>query len=187
MALVIKSWSWLLKTPMSSDLLVVGLLGRAVGLKGGLKLNLQSNCLECLTQGASVQVYSSLKPAQTYTIRAYVSKTSWLFLEGVATKEQALELTGCTLAMSEAETLKHCRLKEGEFLVSQLIGLEVVDSGEVLGVILGVETLAGMDYLRVQAPAKVFLIPYIPRYVLSTDLNNKRIETKDALGLLEES
>ncbi|WP_221272533.1 ribosome maturation factor RimM [Helicobacter sp. NHP22-001] len=172
---------------MCSNLLVVGLLGRAVGLKGGLKLNLQSNCLECLTLGASVQVSSPLKPSQTYQIHAYEPKTSLLFLEGVSTREQAQELTGSTLKMSEEETLRLCKLQEGEFLAFQLVGLEVVEEGDVLGVVLGVESLAGVDYLQVQAPTKKFLIPYIPRYIVGTDLKARRIHTKDALGLLEES
>ncbi|GMB95190.1 hypothetical protein NHP21011_12890 [Helicobacter heilmannii] len=172
---------------MSAEWLVVGRLGRAVGLKGGLKLNLQSNCLECLTLGASVQVSSPLKPVQTYTIHAYESRTSLLFLEGISTREQAQGLVGSTLKMSAEETLRLCKLQEGEFLAFQLVGLEVVEEGEVLGVVLGVQSFAGVDYLQVQALAKTFLIPYIPRYIIHVDLINKRIETKDALGLLEES
>ncbi|BCZ17775.1 hypothetical protein NHP190003_10570 [Helicobacter sp. NHP19-003] len=158
-----------------------------MGLRGGLKLNLQSNCLECLTSGACVQVSSPLKPAQTYTIHAYEPKSSLLFLEGVSTREQAQGLVGSTLSMSTEETLRLCNLQEGEFLAFQLMGLEVIEGGEVLGVVLGIESLAGVDYLQVQAPAKKFLIPYIPRYIVHTDLKNKRIATKDALGLLEES
>ncbi|BEG57073.1 16S rRNA processing protein RimM [Helicobacter sp. NHP21005] len=158
-----------------------------MGLKGGLKLNLQSNCLECLTLGASVQVSSPLKPAQTYTIHAYEHKTSLLFLEGISTREQAQGLVGSTLKMSAEETLRLCNLQEGEFLAFQLVGLEVIEEGEVLGVVLGVESLAGVDYLQVQARAKKFLIPYIPRYIIRTDLESKRIDTRDALGLLEES
>ncbi|TSA85987.1 ribosome maturation factor RimM [Helicobacter mehlei] len=171
----------------TDDLLVVGRLGRSVGLLGGLKLFLQSDCLECLVAGAHVYAYTSLSPVHALTIRNYSHDLALIFFDEIASREQARLLSLHTLAMSQEETLKYCHLQEGEFLYCQLLNLEVLDGEEVLGRVASIERLAGTDYLYVQTPKKLFLIPYIDVYILHTDLENRRIYTQHARGLLEQS
>ncbi|WP_163532521.1 ribosome maturation factor RimM [Helicobacter suis] len=168
------------------DLLVVGVIGRCVGLAGGLKLFLKGNCLECLQKGAQVYAYHIGLP-RSLSIKQYIAKPSLIFFERLETPELAKTLTGYTLAMSEEETLKYCHLAEGEFLYSQLIGLEIEEEGMILGRVVSVDDLASMAYLRVQNSNKSFLIPYIARYILRVDLSTQRIYTQDSKGLLEES
>ncbi|WP_104706422.1 ribosome maturation factor RimM [Helicobacter bizzozeronii] len=169
------------------DLLVVGRLGRSMGLLGGLKLFLQSDCLECLVAKARVYAYTPLSPVHALTIKNYNHDLALIFFEEITSKEQAKLLTLHTLAMSQEETLKYCHLQEGEFLYCQLLNLEVLDGEEVLGRVANIERLAGTDYLYVQTPNKLFLIPYIDAYILHTDLENRRIYTQHARGLLEQS
>ncbi|WP_240329614.1 ribosome maturation factor RimM [Helicobacter suis] len=164
----------------------MGVIGRCVGLAGGLKLFLKGNCLECLQKGAQVYAYHIGSP-RSLSIKQYITKPSLIFFEGLETPELAKTLTGYTLAMSEEETLKYCHLTEGEFLYSQLIGLEIEEEGMILGRVVSVEDLASMAYLRVQSSHKSFLIPFIARYILRVDLLTQRIYTQDSKGLLEES
>lgn len=169
--------------------MVVGRLGRSVGLLGGLRLSLESDCLECLQAGVQVYAYKSATwPMRALRIKDYNSKSSLIFFEEIAHLEQAKALTLHTLAMTQEETLKYCQLKEGEFLYFQLLDLEVVDGDRVLGRVSGIERLASTDYLYVQTPtSQTFLIPYIDAYILYTDLATGRIYTRHAKGLLESS
>ncbi|WP_104749665.1 ribosome maturation factor RimM [Helicobacter cynogastricus] len=172
------------------DLVVIGRLGRAVGLSGGLKFILEGDFVETLACGACVHLYQESALGQltmSLHVARFEPKKSLIFFEEVQTLEKAKELTNLVVAMTQEESLKRCALQEGEFLYFQLLGLEVVEGGVSLGQVVRIERLANTDYLFVQNPQKLFLIPYIPHYIQQTDLQTKRIYTHNASGLLEES
>ncbi|MFC3848195.1 ribosome maturation factor RimM [Helicobacter baculiformis] len=170
--------------------MVVGHLGRAVGLKGGLKLALEGDFIECLQSGVRAYAYhTALKPTSpiSLSIARFEAQKKLIFFEEIQSLEQAKTLACSVLAMSQEDSLKYCPLREGEFLYFQLLGLQVVEKEEVLGVVVRIERLANTDYLFVQNTQKTFLIPYIDAYIVRVDLHSQRIHTHNAKGLLEES
>ncbi|WP_121021530.1 ribosome maturation factor RimM [Helicobacter vulpis] len=172
------------------NLVVVGRLGRAVGLKGGLKLTLEGDFTQCLQTGVCVYVYSPIlhaPPPIPLTIACYQPQRGLIFFKEVQSLEQARGFVCWVMAMSQEDSLRLCPLQEGEFLYFQLVGLQIVEAQEVLGVVARIERLANTDYLFVQGPHKLFLIPYIDTYVKGVDLNARCIYTTHAKGLLEES
>lgn len=105
------------------SMLLVGRIGKSVGLNGGLKLHLESDFPECLKKGVKVSVaplnaFSRASSFKEYVIHSYEHAKNLLFLETIHTPEKAKELTNLGLFMSEAESKKLCVLKEGEFFIA---------------------------------------------------------------------
>ena len=74
-------------------------------------------------------------------------------------------------------------LKENEFLYKDLINSDVIDNdGSNLGKIIEVEQ--GVNLLIKVKGSKEFYIPYVDEYIISFDLNNKKLYTKNAKDLI---
>ena len=110
----------------------------------------------------------------------------------------AKNLTSMLLYSSEFLTQKYCVLRENEHFWFEIIGLCVVENGEIIGIVSDIERIGSVDYLLVATnpaifakyphiKAKRFYIPYISLYILQTDKSKNTIFTQDSLGILENS
>lgn len=105
-------------------------------------------------------------------------------LEGVRDRNAAEALRGCKLLVLASDRPE---LEEGEFLVSDLIGIPVYDQATqtLIGTVKDMIP-AGNDLLQVtQVDGKVILIPFVEAIVPVVDLDQKRIEITPPPGLLE--
>ena len=74
-------------------------------------------------------------------------------------------------------------LEENEFLYKDLINSDVIgNDGSNLGKIIEVEQ--GVNLLIKVKGSKEFYIPYVDEYIISFDLNNKKLYTKNAKDLI---
>ena len=74
-------------------------------------------------------------------------------------------------------------LEENEFLYKDLINSDVIDNdGSNLGKII--EARQGVNLLIKVKVSKEFYIPYVDEYIISFDLNNKKLYTKNAKDLI---
>lgn len=74
-------------------------------------------------------------------------------------------------------------LEENEFLYKDLINSDVIDDdGSNLGKIIEAEQ--GVNLLIKVNGSKEFYIPYVDEYIISFDLNNKKLYTKNAKDLI---
>lgn len=74
-------------------------------------------------------------------------------------------------------------LEENEFLYKDLINSDIIDNdGSNLGKIIEVEQ--GVNLLIKVKGSKEFYIPYVDEYIISFDLNNKKLYTKNAKDLI---
>ncbi len=181
------------------SMLLVGRIGKSVGLNGGLRLHLESDFPECLKKGVKVSVAPinafSCASFKEYTIHSYEHAKNLLFLETIQTPEKAKELTNLGLFMSEAESKKLCVLKDGEFFYCDLVGLSVVEENEILGKVIEIQRISQTDYFLVETArsliekglAKIFLIPYRDFYIKEILLQDQKITTHNAKTLLENS
>jgi len=169
----------------------VARIGKSVGLRGDLRLNLLSDFPEQFRKGARF-----MSERGELTVASYNPQRGTVRFEGVNDVDAAKRLTNAYLYTTKEAGEAACRLKEGEYFWYQIIGLDVVDStGEKLGKVRDIERLAGTDYLVVETDAglvekgaaKSFLIPYIDRYIDKVDLNEGIVGTKDARDILDAS
>jgi len=175
---------------MSKDNFFIAQLGRTVGLWGDLKLHLHTDFPEQFKVG---QTYKSDRGNLTISeINLTRGTIRFIGYEGV---DAAKKLTNAKLYANEAQTKENCTLDEGQYFWFDIIGCEVKQGDEVLGVIEEIQRMADTDYLAIKTDetlvqsglAKHFLLPYIERYILKVDTKEKVVYTKDAKDILEAS
>ena len=165
-------------------------IGRTVGLLGDLKIHLHTDFPEQFKVG---QTYHSDRGELTLIdINANKGTVRFQGYEGV---EAAKKLTNAKIYATEKETKANCELGEGEHFWFDIIGCKVMQDDEILGEVEDIQRMLDVDYLAIKTDeslvkegfSKNFLLPYIPRYVLNADTDNKKIFTKDAKDILEAS
>jgi 16S rRNA processing protein RimM len=165
-------------------------IGRTVGLWGDLKLHLHTDFPEQFKQGSSFE--SSLG---NLTIKEVNLKRGTIRFVGYEDLESAKKLTNVKLYTTKEQTLTNCELKQGEHFWFEVIGCQLEEDGEVLGVVEEIQRMLTVDYLSIQTSpklvqegyAKQFLLPYIDRYILQCNVELQTITTKDAKEILEAS
>jgi ribosomal 30S subunit maturation factor RimM len=132
-------------------------------------------------------------------------------LDGIDGRDDAAKLKGCILYCLEEETIDDSYLEEDEYIVSDLVGLNVflaTDSKDAIGkgfedlfvgfidgVVLGSEICTipglGQDMLEVALPSvhggqseDRVLIPFVPEIVSSVDLKSRMVVIDPPVGLL---
>ena len=139
------------------------------GCHGGLKLESWCNSPEELAMLKRL----FLKKGTTYTeskvLRASVYKQfAVVVLDNVNSMDEALALKGATVyAMRE-----DFELEEGEYFITDLTGLEVIDadSGRIYGKLLEVVNRGASDRYVVNTPNGECMIPVVPEFVARVDL-----------------
>lgn len=170
-----------------SDLLVVAKLGKTHGLFGELKLYVLSDFPEQFVPGATFycENYGDL------IIERYDAAREIVKFCGIGLKEEAAKLTNRQLYISTQESETNIPLKEDELFYHQAIGYMINENGKEIGSVTDIHRYGNTDYLEVRSLAepvgKIFLIPYIDRYILSVEKDAGTIIVKDALAILEES
>jgi len=165
-------------------------IGRTVGLWGDLKFHLHTDFPEQFQIG---HTYRSNRGE--LTIADINFKRGTVRFQGYESIDTAKKLTNTKLYADEAQTKELCKLEKGQHFWFDVIGCRVKQGEEVLGVVEDIQRLADVDYLSVKTDklltdagfAKNFLIPYIDRYVINTDVAEKIVYTQDAKDILEAS
>lgn len=147
------------------------------------------------------------------TLKSFNPHKQSAFFDEIDSVDSAKNLTSMLLYSSEFLTQKYCVLGENEHFWFEIVGMSVVDNGEIMGAVSDIERIGSVDYLLVATnqsilakyphiKAKKFYIPYIPRYIVRIDKNANAIQSppqtrkdspkgtifvRDSLGILEES
>jgi len=115
-----------------------------------------------------------------------VRRSAWhktlvrVWLEGVTSIEDAVALVGELLCVPEEDTPP---LEEGEYMVRDLIGVEVFDeAGRRLGELEEVIAAPAHDLYRVGEA----LVPAVKEFVISIDLEARRMVIRPIPGLFPE-
>ncbi|WP_291952967.1 ribosome maturation factor RimM [Campylobacter sp.] len=176
---------------MNDNLIQVARLGRSIGLKGYVKLHNLSDFFEQFKKGAKFFDINR----KIYTIKSFDANRSLVLFENYESLELAKKLSNILLYQTKELTRQTCILNKDEYFYFDIIGCEVFEDNERLGVIEDIlENGSGFlffiksdDSLINRALAQNFYIPYIDKYICSIDIKHKKIFTKYALGILENS
>lgn len=118
--------------------------------------------------------------------RSRINKTFAIVkFEGIDSINELLPFKGAILFVEE-ETIRE-NLDEDEFLIDELVGLDVVDNaGKKLGFIIGVSNNGATDLLSVKTMSKkVSFVPFVKAIVTDVDLKSKKVTINNLEGLLE--
>lgn len=175
---------------MSNDDSLIAQIGRTIGLWGDLKFHLHTDFPEQFKVG---NTYKSNRGDLTI---ADINFTRGIIrFTGYESIDSAKKLTNTKLYANEKQTKETCDLEEGQHFWFDVIGCVVKQDDEVLGVIEDIQRMADTDYLSIKTDdvlveaglSKNFLVPYIDRYVIKTDTEEKIVYTQDAKDILEAS
>jgi 16S rRNA processing protein RimM len=174
-----------------SDKLQIATIGKVVGLRGELKLHLQSDFEQQFQTGSKFV----LTNGNHVEIESYNPNKSLVKFVGFNVREDAQKLTNQKLFTTVEATRELCSLEEGEFFWFDVTGSKVYDDDLYLGVVSEIERIASVDYLIVKTSKALvekelsnkFYIPYIDEYIHEFDKDNKIVKTKGGYLLLEAS
>jgi len=175
---------------MSNDTSLIAQVGRTIGLWGDLKLHIHTDFPEQFQIG---KTYKSNRG--DLTISDINPKRGIVRFVGYESIDTAKKLTNVKIFANEADTRQNCDLNEGEHFWFDIIGCHVKQDDEILGEVTDIQRMADTDYLAIKTEAnlveaglaKNFLLPYIERYIIKSDTDEKMIYTKDAKDILEAS
>ena len=165
-------------------------VGKTHGLHGDLKLHIHTDFPEQFKAGYTFQTSSGeLEVKEVNLTRGIISFRGY---EGV---DYAKKLTNTKIYATMEETKERCELKDGEHFWFEIEGCSISEDGKILGVIAEMQRLADVNYMFIETDkslidagfATTFLVPYIDRYLLRTDIEVKTVFTHDAKEILEAS
>jgi len=167
---------------------IVAQVGKTVGLDGHLKLHLKTDFPQQFKKGA---IFESNRGS--LEIVSFNKNRSLVKFKGFDTPEDAKSLTNALLFSDEEKTRRECPLDENQHYWFDIIGKIVKEGDKTLGLVKEIQRMHDIDYLLIKTDEKLvneglpksFLIPYIPRYILSVE--SDAILTKDTMDILEAS
>jgi len=169
----------------------VGRLVKAHGLKGALKLELYTDDPEGrFTPGASFTLQvpeSSPWHGKPLTVREFrwMNSHPVAFFEGVEDRSAAEELVRAILWIDQDP--EEAATEDDAWYDHQLVGLDVVRDGEVVGRVIRVDHFPAQDLLivRVRGDREV-LVPFVKAIVPEVDVPAGRVIVTPPAGLFED-
>lgn len=173
---------------MKSDLIYVGKLGKTVGLKGQLKLYIESDFPSQFKSGSKFTTNKNIE----LEIESFNTNSNVVKFIGIDDIEEAKKLVTQQLFTSIEQTRTQCELNNKEFFWFDIVGCEVYENDILLGIVTEIHRFPITDYLEVKTSkelidkklAKTFLIPYNESFITSVDVPLKRIESKLSFDIL---
>lgn len=157
------------------------------GIKGEAKVGYSRDRMDFFMalKSVYVQIEHEYKKLEIVSIRP---NKSFLLVKfnGINSIDEIIPYKGKLLFVEE-QTIRQ-NLNEDEFLIDELVGLEIFDkkSDEKLGFVVGVSNNGASDLLSVKTNSKnICLIPFVKAIVPDVDINNKKIFINNIEGLLE--
>ena len=169
----------------------VGRLVKAHGLKGGLKVELYTDDPKGrFTPGATFTLQvpeSSPWHGKPLTVREFrlMNSHAVAFFEGVDDRSAAEELLRAILWIDEDAATAPA--EDDAWYDHQLVGLDVVRDGEVVGRVIRVDHFPAQDLLIVRAPGdREVLVPFVKAIVPEVDIEAGRVVVTPPPGLFED-
>ena len=167
-----------------SDLICVGAIGGAFGVQGEVRLKSFTAEATSIADYAPLTTEDGSREFDVVVTRSIKNGLA-ARLSGVVTKEDADALKGTQL-FAPRDRLPE--LPEDEFYYTDLIGLEVRDTGgTVLGNVKSVQNNGADDLLEIHGPGlkNTVLLPFTKAAVPTVDLNGGRIIADPPDGLVD--
>ena len=169
---------------MKNNFVSVGKILNFHGVKGEAKFGYSKNREEFLSKLKKVyiQVDNDYKEF-TISYLKFTPKCAIIKFKGIDSLNDILEYKGSVVFAEEMVVREN--LEEDEFLIDELVGLNVYDGEERVGAVVGVSNNGASDLLSVKTNSKnVCLVPFVKAIVLSVDIKKKRIQINNIEGLL---
>ena len=169
---------------MKSNFVSVGKILNFHGVKGEAKLGYTKNREDFLTQVKSVYLKSGGEYInfEIENLR-FTPKCAIIKFKGIDSLNDVLQYKGAVVFVDESTAREF--LEEDEFLIDELVGMNVYDGDKRVGSVVGVSNNGASDLLSVKTNSKnICLVPFVKAIVTSVDIKTKRIQINNIEGLL---
>ena len=170
-----------------SDLIEVGVVIGAHGLRGDLKIRTLPTGDLALTGARTVYIQDSEgRMARQQAVRSSQHKQNILLrLSGLETLPAVEHLIGCSVWMARADLPE---LDDQHYYWSDLEGLEVIDRQQgFIGLVVGMFSSPAHDILEIDGPCGEVLIPAIVPFLVQVDRANGQLHVNLPEGLVPEA
>lgn len=163
---------------MKLNLLESGEIVNTHGIRGEVKINPWCDSPDFLLEFD--EFYIDGKAVKVNSARVH-KNCVLASLKGVNDINAAMALRGKIISVNKDDV----ELEEGQYFISDLIGLEVydVESSAVVGEIADVLNLPANDAYVVRDGSDEYMIPVVKEFVLGVDLGAKRVTVKLIPGM----
>ena len=169
---------------MKSKYVSIGKILNFHGVKGEAKFGYSKNREDFLSKLESVyiQINDEYKKFDIETLK-FTPKCAIIKFKGIDSLNDIVAYKGSLVFVDEDSAREH--LEEDEFLIDELVGLNVYDGENRVGSVVGVSNNGASDLLSVKTNSKnISLVPFVKAIVLSVDIKAKRIQINNIEGLL---
>ena len=169
---------------MKNNFISIGKILNFHGVQGEAKLGFSKNRESFLSElkQVYVQYNNEYLPLEVARIR-FMPKCAIIKFKGIDTLNDVLKYKNKLLFVEKNTAREH--LEEDEYLIDELIGLDVYDGEHRVGAVVGVSNNGASDLLSVKtAGNKISLVPFVKAIVLSVDIKNRKIQINNIEGLL---
>lgn len=171
-----------------SDLIYVAKLGKTVGLKGQLKLYIESDFPAQFKAGSKFITNKKIE----LQIESFNSQNNVVKFVGIDDIDKAKKLVTQQLFSTLEQTRTQCELKNNEFFWFDIIGCKVYENELYLGEVIEIHRFPITDYLEIKTSKELvaqnlpknFLIPYNESFVINVDLSLKTIQAQSSYDIL---
>lgn len=171
---------------MKHNYVSVGKILNFHGIKGDAKVGFSKNQQDFLASldFVFVKKNSDYESLEIENIRFHKNFAIIKFAE-INSIDELLEYKGAFLYVEEA-TIRES-LEEDEFLIDELVSMEVFDTeGKKQGFVVGVSNNGANDLLSVKTNSKkIVLIPFVKAIVTDVDIKERKVIINNIEGLLE--
>ena len=152
--------------------IVIGKIGAPHGVKGEMKIIPMTDFPERFDGMA--HCYVDDKPVKIKSVR-YQRKYVLMVFGGIETREEAAALTGALVSVDRSEAMP---LKDGEYYISDILGLAVEETdGTALGTVTDVIRTGSNDVYVVSLPGRQedVLVPALKKVVREISIEDGRM------------
>lgn len=112
------------------------------------------------------------------------NKFAIIKFEGIDTVNSVVEYKNCLIFVDEEQIRE--KLDEDEFLIDELVGMNVISEEKQVGVVIGVSNNGANDLLSVKSNSgNICLVPFVKAIVPSVDIKSKIVTVENIQGLIE--
>jgi len=169
---------------MKNNFVSVGKILNFHGVQGEAKLGYSKNREDFLSslKTVYVQINNEYQPLEVVRIR-FTPKCAIIKFKGIDSLNDILAYKNKIIFVEESTAREN--LEEDEFLIDELVGLDVFDGDKKVGSVVGVSNNGASDLLSVKTGGdEVHLVPFVKAIVLSVDIKSRKIQINNIEGLL---
>lgn len=170
---------------MNKKYISVGKILNFHGVRGEAKVGYSKNQQDFLSALDMVYVlFNDEYILLNITSIKFNNKFAIIKFDDINTVNDIVVYKGCLLFVEE-QTIRE-NLDEDEFLIDELVGMNVLANDKKVGVVVGVSNNGQSDFLSVKTESKkVSLVPFVKAIVLNVNIKEKIVEIDNIPGLLE--